>query len=89
MSTRTPGDKGRPAREANNLTAIYEPIVYKMWEPQHFTTLWASSACYKDIFTFLNMEQEQLDATFGKAQNRGPLGFVGKLAAGCGPALIG
>jgi hypothetical protein len=28
MSTRNlPGDKGRPARKADNLTAIYEPIV--------------------------------------------------------------
>jgi hypothetical protein len=24
-----------------------------MWEPQHLTTLWASTACYKDSFTFL------------------------------------
>jgi hypothetical protein len=53
MSTRNlPGDKGRPERKADNLTAICEPIVYKMWEPQHPTTLWASSACYRDIFTF-------------------------------------
>jgi hypothetical protein len=30
MSTRTlPGGKGRPARGADNLTAIFEPIVYK------------------------------------------------------------
>jgi hypothetical protein len=27
-----PGGKGRPARKADNLTAICEPIVYKMWE---------------------------------------------------------
>jgi hypothetical protein len=28
MSTRNlPGDKGRPVRKADNLTAIYEPIV--------------------------------------------------------------
>jgi hypothetical protein len=31
MSTRNfPGGKGRPAREADNLMAICEPIVYKM-----------------------------------------------------------
>jgi hypothetical protein len=30
MSTRNiPGDEGRPARKADNLTAICEPIVYK------------------------------------------------------------
>jgi hypothetical protein len=32
MSTRNlPGGKGRPARKADNLTAICEPIVWKMW----------------------------------------------------------
>jgi hypothetical protein len=44
MSTRNiPGGEGRPARKADNLTAIYEPIVYKMWEPQHLTALWVST----------------------------------------------
>jgi hypothetical protein len=52
MSTRNiPGGKGRPARKADNLTAICEPIVYKMWEPQHLTTLWVSTARYRDTFT--------------------------------------
>jgi hypothetical protein len=27
------GGKGRPARKANNLTAIYEPTVKVMWDP--------------------------------------------------------
>jgi hypothetical protein len=54
MSTRnSPGGKERPARGFDNLTAIYEAIVYKMWEPRHLTTLWASTACYRDSFTFL------------------------------------
>jgi hypothetical protein len=49
MSTRNiPGDEGRPAREADNLTANCEPIVYKMWEPQHLTTLWVSTPRYRD-----------------------------------------
>jgi hypothetical protein len=48
MSNRNlPGAKGRDI-----LTAICEPIVWKMWEPQRLTTLWASTACYKDSFTF-------------------------------------
>jgi hypothetical protein len=33
-----PGVKGRPARKADNLTAIYEPIVQKMWEPRRLIT---------------------------------------------------
>jgi hypothetical protein len=46
------GSKGRPARAADNLTAIREPIVWKMWEPRFLTTLRAFMACYKDRFTF-------------------------------------
>jgi hypothetical protein len=52
MSTRNiSGGEGRPARKADNLTAICEPIAYKMWEPQHLSTLWVSTARYRDIFT--------------------------------------
>jgi hypothetical protein len=51
MSTRNlTGRKGRPARGADILTAICELIVYKMWEPRLLTTLWASTACYRDSF---------------------------------------
>jgi hypothetical protein len=28
-----PGGRGRPAHKAGNLTAICEPIDYRMWEP--------------------------------------------------------
>jgi hypothetical protein len=53
MSTRNlPGGKGRSARKADKLTAICEPIVYKMWEPRRLTTLLASTACYRDSVTF-------------------------------------
>jgi hypothetical protein len=53
MSTRNlPGGKGRPARGADNLAAICEPIVQKMWEPRRLTTLWVFTACYRDSFTF-------------------------------------
>jgi hypothetical protein len=53
MSTRNLlGGTGRPVRKADNLTAICEPIVWKMWKPRCLTTLWASMACYKDSFTF-------------------------------------
>jgi hypothetical protein len=54
MSTRklSWGKSGRPERKADNLTAICEPIVYKMWEPRRLTTLRPSTACYRDSFTF-------------------------------------
>jgi hypothetical protein len=49
LSTRNfPGGKGRP----NNLTAIFPPIVQKMWELRRLTPLWASRSCYRDTFTF-------------------------------------
>jgi hypothetical protein len=39
MSTRNlPEGKGRPARNAENLTVICVQIVYKMWEPRSITT---------------------------------------------------
>jgi hypothetical protein len=50
-SIRRPG--GRPARKADNLTAISEPIDQKMWESRRLTTLWASTSCYRDSFTFI------------------------------------
>jgi hypothetical protein len=53
MSTRNiPGGEGRPARKADNLTAICESIIYKMWEPQHLTALWVSMARYRDSSLF-------------------------------------
>jgi hypothetical protein len=39
---------GRPARKADNLTTICEPIV---WEPRRLTTLWAFTADYMVKFT--------------------------------------
>jgi hypothetical protein len=45
VSTRNPpGVKGRPTHKADNLTAICEP--------RRLATLWASTACYSDSFTF-------------------------------------
>jgi hypothetical protein len=26
-----------------------------LWEPQHLTTLWASTVCYRDSFTLLSL----------------------------------
>jgi hypothetical protein len=52
MSTRIlPGGKRRPARKADNLTAMCEPIVLKMLEPRRLTTRRASTACYRDSFS--------------------------------------
>jgi hypothetical protein len=43
------------APKADNLTAIREQIVCKMWEPRRLTTLWAFTACYRDSFTFFTV----------------------------------
>jgi hypothetical protein len=51
MSTRNlPGGKRRPVSKADNLTAICELIVYKIWDPRRLTTLWASTTCYRHSF---------------------------------------
>jgi hypothetical protein len=47
------GAKARPARKADNIIAICEPIVSKMWDPQCLVTLHASKTCYRDSFTSL------------------------------------
>jgi hypothetical protein len=53
MNTKNlPGDKGPPARNSNNLTVICVPIFQKMWEPRRLTSLWVSTACYRESFTF-------------------------------------
>jgi hypothetical protein len=50
MSTKKlPGGKGWPG---DNLAAICEPIVYKMWQPRSLRALWACTACCSDSFTF-------------------------------------
>jgi hypothetical protein len=40
--------------------AMCEPIVYKMWEPRRLTALWASTACYRDSFTFFTFTGRNL-----------------------------
>jgi hypothetical protein len=53
ISTRNfPGVKTRPARKADDLTAICELIVYKMGKPRRLTTIWASTACYRNSYNF-------------------------------------
>jgi hypothetical protein len=45
MSTRNlPGGKKRPAIRADNLAAIYEPNVWKLWEPEPLRSLKAFMA---------------------------------------------
>jgi hypothetical protein len=52
MSTRNlPVDRERLAPVADNLTAILEHTVNKIWEPQRLTTLQASADTYRDGFT--------------------------------------
>jgi hypothetical protein len=65
MSTRNrPWGKGRPARKAENLSAICEPIVWKMRQPRRLTTLWASMACYRDSFTFLRYYRDLIKVLY-------------------------
>jgi hypothetical protein len=52
MSTRNILLGKGPARMADNLTAIHKPIIWKIWKPRRLTSLWASTACYRNSFTF-------------------------------------
>jgi hypothetical protein len=45
--------KVRPVRRADDLTAICEPIVRTVWDPQHLISLYTSMACYRDSLTFV------------------------------------
>jgi hypothetical protein len=75
MSTRNlPGGKGRAVRKADNLTAICEPIVWKMWESRlllqdSFTFTFIQCSCtliefetlrYKKILTKPNFMRKSL-----------------------------
>jgi hypothetical protein len=46
-----PEGKGQSALKAD-VAAICEPIVQKICKPRRLTTVMASTACYKDSFTF-------------------------------------
>jgi hypothetical protein len=56
MSTRNiPGCRGRPTREAHNLTATCEPTMYNMWQRQwRLAVLSASTACYGIVLLVLH-----------------------------------
>jgi hypothetical protein len=43
----------RPVLKADSVTAIYEPIVWRIWEPPCFRTLSASTVGYRNSFTCL------------------------------------
>jgi hypothetical protein len=52
-------------RKADNLSVICEPIIWKIWDSRRLTTLWASTACYSDSFTyFINYYTSSLHPVF-------------------------
>jgi hypothetical protein len=57
-----PENKVRPGHESNSLTDIYEPIVRKMWDPRHLTTLRAFAVCYKDSSSFTLRQSYRIKA---------------------------
>jgi hypothetical protein len=48
-----PDGNAWPARKGDYLAAICEPVFKKNVEPRSFTSLWASTACYRDNFTLV------------------------------------
>jgi hypothetical protein len=63
ITRKLPGVKERPERKADNLTAICESIVWKMWDPRRLTTRWASTACYRNSFTNTHIPSFFVDGT--------------------------
>jgi hypothetical protein len=49
------GGKALPGLKADKFTVISEPIVHKMWDHRRLTALQASTACYRDNFTFFTL----------------------------------
>jgi hypothetical protein len=47
------GSRARPEHRADDAAAICEPVVWTLWDPQHLTTLWTSTACYGLGVTFV------------------------------------
>jgi predicted glycoside hydrolase/deacetylase ChbG (UPF0249 family) len=62
-TTNHPADKGRPARGADP-TASCEQTVQEMWKRRRFTTLWASTASYRDSHHDSHMAIFPVTATF-------------------------
>jgi hypothetical protein len=50
------GGRGRPACEADNLTAICQPTVYKMWEPQPLSLFYYISICAQQAKFYAGFE---------------------------------
>jgi hypothetical protein len=58
------GSNERLARKVAKLTAICEPIFYKMFgKPRRLTTLWASTDCYMDSFIY-TVRYKKLEISF-------------------------
>jgi hypothetical protein len=75
MSTRNlPGDKGRPARKADKTSPpSVSRLSRKCRKPQHLTTLWASTACYRNSFTFTRTEVGGSEVGWGTVLQAGRL----------------
>lgn len=71
---------GRPAHKAEDLTAIREPIVKKVWEPRRLSR--ATTACYRDSFIFVSAIEPKFAFSFtnflrNNGFETGPLSLVG------------
>jgi hypothetical protein len=65
MSTRKlPGGKRRSACKADNLTAICEPIVWKIWEPRRLTIRWTYTGNFTFSFTLHHISDDSTLLTF-------------------------
>jgi hypothetical protein len=52
----------RPVHKADNFTAICEPTVYTVWDPQYLTTLWPPRPATKIFFNSFISNQNNLNS---------------------------
>jgi hypothetical protein len=62
--------KAQPVNRADNFTAICEQIVWTMQDPQHLTTLQASTACYGDSLSTLHIERQRFKHTISNRSHK-------------------
>jgi hypothetical protein len=93
MSTRNfRRGKLRPECRAENPTAICEPTVQRMWKPRRLTTLWASTACYRDSLAreadITAIYEPIIYKNVGASTSHNPTGLHGLLTGTASPFMI-
>jgi hypothetical protein len=72
------GGKGGRRLRLTTLPSSVSRVSKKMWEPRRLTILWASTAYYKNSFTFACKDTKKLEKSLDMNENK-PFATVGIL----------